>query len=204
MKAAFTARRLEPGVYRAFREAWEPERLPAELQRAFHLRNPSDPDEIVSFGLLDGDDEMVNRLRDDPAEREREQRIARFVVSTDITGMYDVVHSVNGVSVGGCTIVHVTARRLRPSCYEAYLGAVRLAIGDDLPRGLATLLVLRSCDRPDEVIQIGIVHTDNPEEYSGKSAERRRRIAASVAPFVSSVELDASYDLLEELVPIHA
>ncbi len=35
-------------------------------------------------------------------------------------------------------------------------------------------------------------------------AERRKRIAAAVAPFVASVELDTSYDLIEELVPIHA
>ena len=56
----------------------------------------------------------------------------------------------------------------------------------------------------DQVIQIGVVHTDNPEEYRRRSAERRKRIAAAVAPFVASVELDTSYDLIEELVPIHA
>ena len=204
MKAAFTARRLEAGAYRAFREAWEPDELPADLRRAFHLRNPSDPDEIVSFGLIECGDDVLERLQADPAERERERRMAPFVASTGITGTYDVVHSVDGVSAGGCTIVHVTSRRLRPSCYEAYLGAVRLAIGDDLPRGLATLMVLRSRDTPDQVIQIGVVHTDNPEEYRRRSAERRKRIAAAVAPFVASVELDTSYDLIEELVLVHA
>jgi len=86
MKAAFTARRLEAGAYRAFREAWEPDELPADLRRAFHLRNPSDPDEIVSFGLIECGDDVLERLKADPAERERERRMAPFVArrwSTD-------------------------------------------------------------------------------------------------------------------------
>ena len=48
-----TERWLTPGSFTAFRAAWEPQRQPEQLVRAYHLRDQGDPDHIISFGLFD-------------------------------------------------------------------------------------------------------------------------------------------------------
>ena len=41
-----TERWLTPGSFTAFRAAWEPQRQPEQLVRAYHLRDQGDPDHI--------------------------------------------------------------------------------------------------------------------------------------------------------------
>lgn len=95
MFAPLTVRKLKPGSYEDWRKAWEPDEWPPGAQRAYILRNVNDPDEIVAFGLFEGD---VQSLRDDPRMQEqrrtRFERMAPFVASTGADGIYEVIEVV--------------------------------------------------------------------------------------------------------------
>jgi hypothetical protein len=59
MLCFLTVRKLKPGSYESFREAWDPgEDVPAGFTegftRAYHLRNLEDENEVISFGFLRG------------------------------------------------------------------------------------------------------------------------------------------------------
>jgi hypothetical protein len=102
MHAALTVRRLKPGTYDAWREAWEPEEWP-EGVKAYILRNTSDPDEVIAFGLFEGDIEEMRRTMEATGARSTEEvrqaRMAEFVESTGADGLYEVVEQVGAHSV---------------------------------------------------------------------------------------------------------
>lgn len=92
MHVVLTVRKLAPGSYDAWRAAWEPDELPAALERGYILRNVDDPDEVIAFGMFpDG----ALGLRDDPAlqtqQATRMERMARYVASTGADGIFEVV-----------------------------------------------------------------------------------------------------------------
>ncbi len=66
MLCFLTARRLKPESYDRFRQAWEPDEWPAGFLRAYHLRNPEDEDQVISFGLFEGTMEDYRGLRGGP------------------------------------------------------------------------------------------------------------------------------------------
>jgi hypothetical protein len=102
MHAALTVRKLKPGTYDAWREAWQPEQWP-EGVKAYILRSLSDPDEVIAFGFFEGNIEEMRRTMEDPAmkasDEARQARMAEFVESTGADGIYEVVEQVGAHSV---------------------------------------------------------------------------------------------------------
>ncbi len=62
---ALTARKLKPGSYDDWRQAWDSGDAP-EGVTAYICRNVSDPDEIVAFGIIEASAEQVQEMK--PAE----------------------------------------------------------------------------------------------------------------------------------------
>ena len=94
MICALTVRRLKPGTFEEFREAFmadeSTEGMPSGSQ-FFMIRNSGDPDEVICFGLFDG---TVEELRESTAYSgydEQLAKIAPFVESVGADGMYEVV-----------------------------------------------------------------------------------------------------------------
>ena len=95
MLCFLSARRLKPGAYDQFRRAWEPpsEDYPPGFQRAFHVRNVRDEDEIISFGLFDASLEEIRawRAEHEQEELKRVDAISAFVQNTPVEGIYEVL-----------------------------------------------------------------------------------------------------------------
>ncbi|MDX6555424.1 MAG: hypothetical protein QOD86_1619 [Miltoncostaeaceae bacterium] len=105
MICLLTERRLRPGTFDEFREAWEPVGdPPPSLIRAFHLRAIGDPDHVVSFGLFDLSRAQLDALRTDPdtAEEQRARAAAMggFIEEIGVDGAFEVVEVVEGPSTG--------------------------------------------------------------------------------------------------------
>src|SRR5947209_5091136 len=97
MIVMLSARRLKPGAWEQFRRAWDPDgATPPGLQRAYHARNIRDEDEIISFGLFDmsEDDYRKWRAEADADENQRVDRISAFVANEYVSGVYEVVDTV--------------------------------------------------------------------------------------------------------------
>ncbi len=98
MIVMFSARRLKPGAWEQFRQAWEPgDVMPPGFQRAYHARNIRDEDEIISFGLFDMTKDDYHRWREeaDAQENKRVDHISAFVESEAVAGVYEVVDTVD-------------------------------------------------------------------------------------------------------------
>jgi hypothetical protein len=93
-----THRRLKPGSYDAFRDAWQPDDWWPAFTRGYHLRSLDDPDEVVSFAFYDATAEEFEAIRDDPqwlaAEDRRLQRLAPLQLSMRIGGVYEVAEEI--------------------------------------------------------------------------------------------------------------
>ena len=97
MIVMFTARRLKPGAWEQFRQAWDPgEGRPPGFQRAYHARNIRDEDEVISFGLFDMNIDEYHRWRadDDAQENARVDRLSAFVQNEYVSGVYEVIDEV--------------------------------------------------------------------------------------------------------------
>jgi hypothetical protein len=102
MHAALTVRKLKPGSYEAWREAWQPKEWPEGVQ-GFVLRSMSDPDEVIAFGLFEGNIEEMKAMMNSPemqAEEEtRQARMAEHVESVGADGIYEVIERIGAQSV---------------------------------------------------------------------------------------------------------
>ncbi|MGH2964264.1 MAG: hypothetical protein ACRDMH_02630 [Solirubrobacterales bacterium] len=97
MLVFFSGRRLKPGSYDQFRRAWMPgdEELPEGTVAIYHARNLKDPDEVISFGIFDGDPEAIGDVRgDEAAELKRQDAMAAFVKNVPLEGVYEVVEEI--------------------------------------------------------------------------------------------------------------
>jgi len=97
MIVMFSARRLKPGAWEQFRNAWDPgEGKPPGFQRAYHARNIRDEDEVISFGLFDITEEEYRQWREsaDAQENQRVDSISAFVESEPVSGVFEVVETV--------------------------------------------------------------------------------------------------------------
>ena len=97
MIVMFTARRLKPGAWEQFRRAWDPgDAKPPGFQRAYHARNIRDEDEIISFGVFDmsEDDYRAWRAEADADENQRVDALSAFVENEHVSGVYEVVDTV--------------------------------------------------------------------------------------------------------------
>ena len=105
MICLLTERRLRPGTFEEFREAWEPVGdPPSSLIRAFHLRAIGDPDHIVSFGLFDLSRAQLEALRTDPdtaeQQRARVEAMSAFIEEIGVDGAFEVIEVIEGRSSG--------------------------------------------------------------------------------------------------------
>ena len=94
MIVMFSARRLKPGAWEQFRQAWDPGgSRPPGLQRAYHARNIRDEDEVISFGVFDMTEEDYRRWREeaDAEENKRMDAVSAFVQSEPVAGVYEVI-----------------------------------------------------------------------------------------------------------------
>ena len=102
MHAALTVRKLKPGTFDAWREAWQPEEWPEGVQ-GYILRSLSDPDEVIAFGLFEGSKDEMRAMMEQPerkaAEDARQARMAQYVESIGADGIYEVVERVGAQSV---------------------------------------------------------------------------------------------------------
>ena len=99
MIVMFSARRLKPGAWDQFRRAWDPGGdKPPGFQRAYHARNIRDEDEVISFGLFDMTEEDYRAWRADADENEmqRVDRVSAFVENQHVSGVYEVIDTVEG------------------------------------------------------------------------------------------------------------
>lgn len=91
-----TARKLKPGTYADWREAWQPEEMPPGVH-AYICRNVTDPDDIVAFGMVEATAEEVQAMRGQADEDGgRVARMAQFVDSVSTEGFYEVIDEVSG------------------------------------------------------------------------------------------------------------
>ena len=94
MIVMFTARRLKPGAWEQFRNAWDPgDERPPGFRQAYHARNIRDEDEVISFGLFDmsQDDYRRWRTEEDAQETQRVDRLSAFVENEHVSGVYEVI-----------------------------------------------------------------------------------------------------------------
>ena len=97
MIVMFTARRLKPGAWEQFRQAWEPgDAMPPGFERAYHARNIRDEDEVISFGLFDMTKDDYHRWREeaDAEENQRVDRVSAFVQNEYVSGVFEVIDTV--------------------------------------------------------------------------------------------------------------
>jgi heme-degrading monooxygenase HmoA len=97
MIVMFSARRLKPGAWDQFRRAWDADDgMPPGFQRAYHARNIRDEDEIISFGLFDMSEDDYRSWREsaDAQENERMDRLSAFVQNDHVSGVYEVIDTV--------------------------------------------------------------------------------------------------------------
>jgi heme-degrading monooxygenase HmoA len=98
MIVMFSARRLKPGAWEQFRRAWDPgDSKPPGFQRAYHARNIRDEDELISFGLFEMTEDEYRAWREsaDAEENERIDRLSAFVVNDHVSGVFEVIDTVD-------------------------------------------------------------------------------------------------------------
>jgi hypothetical protein len=208
MKVVFTARRLKPGQYDGFRQAWEPEQFPDGFERAFILRDTSDPDLVVAFGLFDVSDERADQLKDDlgPSERARHEAMAPYVAETLVSGLFDVIYSMQGSADGAHTIVPLTERHLKPGAIDAYRATMTKfaeSMGG-LPPGMVEMMAMIDTADGEHLIQLGILRTDDPAALSSQNRGGREQMLEAIAPYIQSVGIDTTFEMVEELTHSHA
>ena len=95
MLCAHTIRRLKPGTYDQFVEAFVPDAdaPPAGWVRFHALRRLDNPDEVITFGFFDGTLEELERSQDESDFEERRDAIAPLVETVIANGVYEVADS---------------------------------------------------------------------------------------------------------------
>jgi hypothetical protein len=94
MFSALTVRKLKPGTYDEWRKAWGSDEDMPEGVEAYILRSLKDPDEIIAFGLFEGDPDELRAMMDPEEERKRQEAMAPFIESTGADGIYEVIERV--------------------------------------------------------------------------------------------------------------
>jgi hypothetical protein len=96
MYSALTVRKLKPGTYDEWRKAWEgpgEEEMPEGVE-VYILRNVKDPNEIIAFGLFEGDVDEMRASFDEDEERKRKEAMAPYIESVGADGMYEVIERI--------------------------------------------------------------------------------------------------------------
>ena len=93
MICALTLRKLKPGSFDRFREAFGPpeDEAPPGMKRFYALRNTSDENEVITFGLFDGTLEDLRAAQGEGGYEERRASVDELVESVGADGIYEVV-----------------------------------------------------------------------------------------------------------------
>ena len=98
MICALTVRRLKPGTFEQFKEAFmRPVRagdVPGGLVRFNMIRSMSNPDEVVCFGFFTGDPDSVRANAQTPVYQAQLTAIAPYVESVGTDGFFEVVDEI--------------------------------------------------------------------------------------------------------------
>jgi hypothetical protein len=95
MLCAHTVRRLKPGTFDQFAEAFRPpdgETPPAGWARFVMLRPHGGGDEVVTFGFFDGTLEELENSQDRHGYEERRAAASQYVDEVLSNGIYEIVH----------------------------------------------------------------------------------------------------------------
>jgi hypothetical protein len=95
MYCALTVRKLKPGTYDEWRQAWmsDEDNIP-EGGEAYIVRNLKDPNEIIAFGLIEGDIDAIKASFDEGQEQKRQEAMAPYIESIGADGIYEVIERV--------------------------------------------------------------------------------------------------------------
>jgi hypothetical protein len=95
MLCAHTVRRLKPGTYEEFKEAFFPtaEGTPQGWVRFHALRGLADENEIVTFGFFDGSLEELERSQSEADFEERRRAIEPYVDEIVVNGVYEITET---------------------------------------------------------------------------------------------------------------
>lgn len=94
MLCALTVRKIKPGNFDQFREAFlgvDMETPPEGWIRFNMLRNTQDPDEVICFGVFDGTVEQLKESSNQLGRDEQQAAIAPFVESVGTDGLFEIV-----------------------------------------------------------------------------------------------------------------
>jgi heme-degrading monooxygenase HmoA len=95
MICALTVRKLKPGTFEQFREAFmsseDFDDAPEGVVRFNMIRNTEDPDEVIAFGIFDGSVDEFRAMAAESGYEEQLERIAPFVDSVGADGIYEIV-----------------------------------------------------------------------------------------------------------------
>jgi hypothetical protein len=110
-----------------------------------------------------------------------------------------------GGATGNQAAVLLTERNLKPGSFDGFMDAGRRMNEQmgGMPAGLE-FMMLQDTANPDHVIQMGIVRVADMQAFRDSVGSGRQDMLDAIAPFVSSVGLDTSYELIEEVAPVHA
>lgn len=95
---ALTVRKLKPGSYEDWRKAWWPESASDDMpedSEVYIVRNTKDPDEIIAFGIFEGDLEELKASFDTDEEKKRQETMAPYVESVGADGTYEVIEHIS-------------------------------------------------------------------------------------------------------------
>lgn len=94
---ALTVRKLKAGSYDDWRKAWWPESQSDDMpenSEVYIVRNTKDPDEVIAFGMFEGDLDEMRASFDEEDERKRQEAMAPFIDSIGADGIYEVIEHI--------------------------------------------------------------------------------------------------------------
>ena len=98
MLVFFSGRRLKPGHWEQFREAWSGGEEPGDLPEGsvvYHARNIKDENEVISFGIFDIGRDSVNVVRgSEEDELKRQEAMGEHVHEIPLEGVYEVIEEI--------------------------------------------------------------------------------------------------------------
>ena len=95
MLCAHTVRRLKPGKFDEFKEAFAPsgQDPPAGWVRFHMLRSLADENEVVTFGFFDGTLEELEQSQSDEGYEERRASADPLVDEVVVNGVYEIAET---------------------------------------------------------------------------------------------------------------
>ena len=94
MLCALTVRKVKPGTAEQFIENFRPpdDEIPGGWKRFYAIRNLADENEVITFGIFDGDlDQLEASQAEDNRYEERIKAVEQFIESTGTSGVFEVL-----------------------------------------------------------------------------------------------------------------